>query len=147
MLRYAQAIVLIATCFGLFSCQQYSQGLEKSVTRADEVGAISALRTVLLAQRSYSLSNNGSYGTFQELVKAGALDAERFDAEKPKLRGYVLAMTITKGTSPEPDSFTLTADPETPGTQPGRHFFVDSSGMMHANPSQPASASDPPVSQ
>jgi hypothetical protein len=145
MLRY-KAIVLIAACFGVFSCQQYNQGLEKSVTRADEVGAISALRTVLLAQRSYSLSNNGSYGTFQELVKAGALDAERFDAEKPKLRGYVLAMTITKGSSPEPYSFTLTADLETPGTQPGRHFFVYSSGMMHANPTQPASVR-PPVSQ
>ena len=146
MLRYIKAVVLIAACFGLLSCQQYTQGLEKSVTRADEVGAISALRTVLLAQRSYSLSNNGSYATFPELVKVRALD-ERFDAETPKLRGYVLAMTITKGTATEPDTFTLTANPETPGTQPGRYFFVDSSGMIHVNPSQPATASDPPLGQ
>jgi hypothetical protein len=134
-------------CCAALACQSYNQGLVKSVARADETSAIAALHTVVLAQRTYSITNSGSYATFPQLVKAGALDA-RFDAETPKVKGYTLAMTVNaKGTGTE-DSFTLNADPDTTGPpQLGRHFFVDSTGMIHANPSQPATAADPPVSQ
>jgi len=146
MLKHGMTAVLLLVCVVALACQQYSKGLEQSVTRADEVGAISALRTVVLAQRTYSISNSGSYATFPQLVKIGSLD-QRFDSETPKLKGYVLAMTISKGAGTDPDSFTLSADPETPGTQPGRHFFVDSSGMIHVNPTQAATAADPPLGQ
>jgi len=146
MFRYGLTAVLLFVGCGALACQQYSQGLEKSVARADEVGAISALHTVVLAERNYSLSNSGAYATFQELVKTGALD-QRFDSETPRLNGYLLLMTVTKGAGTVPDSFTLSADPETPATKPGRHFFVDSQGMIHANPSQPATATDPPLGQ
>jgi len=146
MYRYLLTGVLLLLCCAAFACQPYTQTLEQSVTRADEVSAISALHTIVTAQGTYSISNSGGYGTFPQLVKAGALD-QRFDSETPKLRGYVLAMTITaKGAAPTEDSFTVSADPEA-GTQPARHFFVDSTGMMHANPTQPATAADPPVSQ
>jgi Tfp pilus assembly protein PilE len=147
MFRYLMIAVLLVSCCAGFACQPYTKSLEQSVSRADEVGAIAALHTIVLAQRTYSISNNGSFGTFPQLVKAGALD-QRFDAETPKLKGYVLAMAVTaKGTGAGEDSFTLSADPEGPGREPGRHFFVDSSGMIHANATQPATAIDPPVSQ
>jgi len=146
MIRDGFTAALLFYCCAALACESYTKGLEKSVTRADEVGAISALHTVVLAQRTYSITNNGGFGTFPQLVKAGALD-QRFDSEAPKLKGYVLVMTVTaKGAGTE-DSYTLSADPEGPGREPGRHFFVDASGMIHANPSQPATATDPPVSQ
>ena len=147
MFRNGMIAVLLLCCCAALSCQSYTQGLEQSVTRADEVGAISALHTISLAQRTYSMTNSGSFGTFPQLVKAGALDV-RFDSETPKLNGYLLVMTVTaKGSGSDEDSYTLNADPEGSGAQAGRHFFVDSSGMIHANPSKPATATDPPVSQ
>ena len=146
MLKYPLTALLLLACWAALGCQSYTKSLERSVTRADEVGAISALQTVVSAQRAYSLSNSGSFATFPELVKTGALD-QRFDSETPKLRGYVLVMTIAKGALPGEDSFTLSADPEGPGREPGRHFFVDSTGMIHANPSQPATITDPPLGQ
>ena len=100
----------------------------------------------MTAQRTYGISNSGGCATFPQLVKAGALD-QRFDSETPKVKGYVLVMSVSKGSGTEPDSYTVSADPETPATKTGRHFFVDSSGMIHVNPSQPATATDPPLGQ
>lgn len=138
-------VLLLISAVGL-ACQSYTKGLEQSVTRADEVGAISALHTIVLAERTYSITNSGSYATFPQLVKTGALDS-RFDAESPKLKGYVLVLTVSKGAGTGEDSYTLSADPEGPGREPGRHFLVDSSGMIHVNPTQSATATDPPLGQ
>ena len=147
MFSKGMTLVLLLCCCATLACQSYTQGLEQSVTRADEVGAISALHAIVVGQRTYSITNGGSFGTFPQLVKAGVLDA-RFDSETPKVKGYILVMAVTsKGAGSEEDSYTLNADPEGSGPQAGRHFFVDSSGMIHANPSKPATATDPPVSQ
>ena len=146
MSRYLMnAVLLLGSCATL-ACQSYTSGLEQSTTRVDETAVISAIHTIATAQRTYSISNSGSYATFQQLVQGGSLDS-RFDSDKPKIKGYVLAMTITKGAGAAEDSFTINADPEGAGPQAGRHFFTDPSGMIHVNPSQPATASDPPVSQ
>jgi Tfp pilus assembly protein PilE len=148
MSGYFKIGVLLSTCLGALACQSYTSGLQKSTTMADETAAISAIHTVATAERMYSISNSGSYATFQQLVKGGSLDA-RFDTEAPKIKGYVLSMTITpRAAGTEEDSFTINADPEATGPQAGgRHFFTDSSGMIHVNPSQPATASDPPLGQ
>ena len=147
MFRKGMTLVLLLCCCAALACQSYTQGLEQSVTRADEVGAISALHAIVVGQRTYSITNGGSFGTFPQLVKAGALDA-RFDSETPKIRGYALVMSITpKGSGSGEDSYTVSADPEASGPQAGRHFFVDSSGTIHVNPTQPATASDPQLGQ
>jgi Tfp pilus assembly protein PilE len=147
MFRYLIIAVLLLGCCAAGACQSYTSGLQKSTTLVDETAVISAIHTIANAQRMYSLSNSGSYATFQQLVQGGSLDS-RFDSDKPKIKGYVLAMNVTKGAGAAEDSYTLNADPEVSGPQAsGRHFFTDSSGMIHVNPSQPAAASDPPVSQ
>lgn len=147
MFRYGKIAFLLLGCCAALACESYNKGLVQSVARADEVGAVASLRTIILAQRTYSISNSGSYGTFPQLVKAGALDS-RFDSETPKVKGYTLAMTVTAKSAGTEDSFTVNADPDASGPpQSGRHFFADSSGMIHANPTQPATAADPPVSQ
>ena len=143
MSRYITIVVLIFGCWTIMSCQSYSSGLQQSVTRADETAAIAALHTISVSQRTYSVSNNGNYGTFAQLVKGGYLDS-RFDADKPNVKGYVLTMNV-----PGEGAYNCSADPEGAGPQAvGRHFYLDSaSGQIHVNPTQAATASDPTLGQ
>ena len=136
------ALLFFLTCTA-FACQSYTRTLQQSVERADETAAIAALRTLSNAQRTYSVSNNGAYGTFEQLVQGGFLDS-RFNSEKPKFKGYVLSMSVeTKGGD---GSYSVNADPEPP--QLGRHFYMDAdSGLIHINATQPASASDASLDQ
>lgn len=137
------ALVFLLTCTA-FACQSYTKGLQQSVERADETAAIGALRTVSVAQRTYSVSNEGKFGTFEQLVKGGFLDS-RFNSDKPKFKGYVLAMSVTNGEGAE-GSYSVNADPEPP--QQGRHLYMDSqSGLIHLNASRPAGAGDPSLDQ
>jgi len=136
------------TCFLLFicfflACQSYTKTLEQSVERADETAAIGALRTLSAAQRTYSVSNENSFGTFEKLVNGGFLDS-RFSSDHPKFRGYVLTMTVAGGK--EAGSYNVNADPEPP--LKGRHFYIDStSELIHTNPDRPAGAADPSLDQ
>lgn len=145
MLRYLLIALLIVVCCAVLSCQSYSEGMQQSVTKVDETVAIEALHAISTAQRTYSTSNGGSYGTFEQLVKGKYLD-ERFNSDKPKVKGYVLTMTATPEAAGSAASYTVNADPEPPQT--GRHFYLDSaSGVMHVNASQRATASDPATEQ
>jgi hypothetical protein len=119
--------------------------MQQSVTKVDETAAIGSLHAIAVAQRTYSTSNGGSYGTFAQLVQGSYLDA-RFNFDKPKVKGYALAMTATPETPGSAASYSVNADPEPP--QAGRHFYLDSaSGLIHVNASQPATASDPAAEQ
>ena len=129
-------LVLVFILVSYSGCQSYTEGLQKSVARADEASAIAALRNISTAERTYSVSNNGEYGTLQQLTEAGLLD-ERFNSPRP-LRDYVLPLNVTPG------SFAGNADPDTTRQLQGRHLYIDStSGVIHINDSQPASNSDP----
>src|SRR6267378_4365414 len=131
MARYPFIALLLIGCCVALSCQSYTSGLKQSVTRADETAALGALHTISVAQRTYSVSNGGGYGTFEQLVKAAYLDS-RFDSDKPKVKGYVLSMTVTsKGDGPAESSYSVNADAEAP--LEGRHFYLDSSGIVHVN--------------
>jgi hypothetical protein len=130
-------VVLVA----ITSCQSYSSGLQQSVTRVDETAAIGALRTILTAQRSYSITS-GDYGTFQQLTDAGLLDA-RFRGSNP-VKDYVLTLQVTqKAAGAQEGSYSCNADPAQPETRSGRHFYIDStSGQIHVNDAQPATVTD-----
>ncbi len=133
---------LLLVCL-VCACTPYTKTLEQSVERADETAAMSALRTAAVAQRTYSVSNEGTFGSFEQLVKGGFLDS-RYNSDKPKFKGYVLTMTVTNNS--DGGSYALNADPEPP--QQGRHFFMDStSGLIHSNGERPAGAADPTLDQ
>src|SRR2546425_5977206 len=146
MPRYLIIAILCFCCGAVLACKSYTSGLQQSVTRADETAGIAALHTISVAQRTYSTSNGGSYGTFEQLVGGGYLDS-RFSSDKPNVRGYVLSMTVTSES--EGSRYAVNADPEGAGPQAaGRHFYLDStSGLIHVNSSQPASARDPALDQ
>jgi hypothetical protein len=140
MFRFALLATAISMCLFSLSCQDYSSGLQKTVTRADETVATGTLRTIALSQQTYSVTNGGDYGTFQQLVAGGYLD-DRFNSDKPALKNYVLTMEVSKGD--QGPFYTCNADPAGEGPQ-GRHFYIDSrSNALHVNSTQTASASDP----
>ena len=136
------AMLLLAFSFAV-SCQSYTESLEKSVDRADEIGAIAMLRAIALAERTYSISNNGEFGTLQQLADGGFLD-RRYVTSKP-VRDYVITLNVTPRQGGQPEgSFTVNADPEKPAEKFGRHLYMDStSNVIHVNATEPATASDP----
>ncbi len=132
----ALALVLCILALPLFlNCQSYTTGLQKTRTKADETAIIGTLRTIATAQRAYSVSTGGDYGSFSQLTENGFLD-DRFGSEKPVVQDYELTMTA------EGKEFRCHADPA--NQQEGRHFYIDSTSLLiRVNPSAPASASDP----
>lgn len=144
MCRFAGLALILLLTITSFSCQSYTTGLQKGMAHADETAATGALRTIAIAQRTYSVTSGGDFGTFPQLCEGDYLDA-RFNAEKPAIKDYVLTMTVTAKTAGQPEGFySCNADPVATGAQAGRHFYIDSrSGALHANPDRPATADDP----
>ena len=124
------------------SCQSYTSGLQRSVVRANETAAIALLRTISIAERTYSLSNDGEYATLKQLVDSGFLDA-RYGGEKP-LRDYVITLKVTpKAPGAAEGSYTCNMDPDKTGEIVGRHLYIDSTtSSIHINDSQPATPTD-----
>src|SRR5882672_5939864 len=115
-------LALTLLCTASLSCQSYSTGLQKGVTGADETAAKGALHAIAVAQRTYSVSNSGDYGTFQQLCGGDYLDS-RFNSSKPAIKDYVLTMAVTPKTEGQPEGFySCNADPIRTGPQAGSHF-------------------------
>lgn len=143
MLRRSLICLLISASLGSIQCQKYTTGMQQSLARADEAVAITTLRSITVAQRAYSLTNDGNYGTFEQLVQGGYLDT-RFNSSKPKIKDHVFSMTVNpKEPSAVEGFYSCNADPESAGERAGRHFYIDSSSPnIHVNATQTASASD-----
>lgn len=127
------------------ACQDYSTGLQNTVTKVDETVASGTLRTLAAAQQTYSVTNGGNYATFQQLYDANYLDV-RFKSDDPaaksrRLKDYVL--TIEVGSDSDGPYYRCNADPVPP--KEGRHFYIDSTNAMRSNPTAPASITDPVV--
>ncbi len=145
MAKFAALSFSILACVASFACSSYTTGIQQSVARADEIGAITTLRSISMAQQAYSVTHGGAFGTFPQLVEGGYLE-KRFNSDAPKIKGYVLTMTVTPGSGASPDFFRCNADPgdDDAGTV-GRHFYFDSaSPEIKVNSTQPASAADAP---
>jgi hypothetical protein len=137
-------LTLLAIPFLFFSgCQSYTTGLKQSVDRTDETVAITALRNISTAQRTYSISHEGEYGSLSQLAEAGYLDA-RYSSNRP-LKEYVLTLTVKPKSEGAPEgSYSCNADPDA-GLQ-GRHYYIDSeSGVIRVNETRQASATDPAI--
>ena len=142
MLRPLTLCVLVVCATSLNCSKPYTTTLEKGLSGANETVAITTLRTIASAQTTYSVTNGGDYGTFEQLAAGGYLD-KRFDSSAPKLSGYVLNMTVSSKSSGASESFySCRADPD-PANISGRHFYIDSTSReLHVNATQPASAND-----
>lgn len=144
MIRLFGVALLLLTVGGSFACQTYTDTLVESPRRVDERVAVSTLRSIGQAQTAFSLTNSGDYGTFEQLVAGGHLDA-RFNSSQPRIYGYFLTMTVSNRSSGASESsYECNADPDPAVNPAGRHFYLGSdSPELRVNPNAPASANDP----
>jgi len=126
-------------------------GWKAAVKAANEAAAIKTLRTIAEQQMLYYNSHQRTaFGTFDEMLKENMLD-KRFEGTTPVVEGYVFQMrVIPKSTTNQP-GYAVNADPQvTEGVSATgkNHFYFDSdSNTIHVNPTQPATATDPPIGQ
>ena len=104
---------------------------------ANEVAAISALRTLCTAQTHYRM-RFGSYASLTDLTATTTIDDSFSDALRS---GY----QFTSAAAPTASRWELNADPQTPGITGDRHFFVDHSGVIRFQEAGTANASDPAI--
>ncbi len=118
------------------------------IRRGNETAAIQTLTTIKQLQADYSLGHRGEYGSFDQLIKEGALD-KRFEGDKPVVSGYIFTMKVTPKSSGQAATYNVNADPQqTEGvTATGkRHFYFDPSiSTIRENPDQQATATDEPI--
>jgi hypothetical protein len=98
----------------------------------------------------YNAHQRSKFGTFDEMLKEGLLDA-RFSGGTPVVEGYVFNMrVIPKSTTTQP-GFAVNADPQVTegvGATGKNHFYLDSdSNTIHVNGTQAATVADPPIGQ
>jgi Tfp pilus assembly protein PilE len=146
MLRSMLLALTILCCIASLSCQTDSTGLQQSVARADETAARAALHAIAVAQQTYSVTNDGEFGNFQQLCEAGYMDS-RFNSSQPTVKDYLFTMEVTsKAAGKTGGFFSCKADPVATAAKIGTHYYIDStSSELHANPNAPASANDPVV--
>jgi hypothetical protein len=141
-------------------CVVFSQGCGDSVEQttnayikarpgADEAAIAMTLKQIASAQQNYLLTRaSNSYGTFDQLVEAGFLDA-RFKGSAPVTHGYVFNMKLVEARDGQSPSFSVNADPQPSRERPvtgTRHYYLDSSASaIRVNPDRPATASDAPL--
>ena len=141
MIRFVGTVILTLAVASLLSCQSYSTGLQQSLDSAGDTTAIMALKTISTTQQTYAASNDGTYASFQQLCETGYLDS-RFNSTNPQVGGYVFSMNVGD------KSFSCNADPAPGRGKSLRHLYIDStSDEIHANPTQPATATDPGLNQ
>lgn len=126
-------------------------GWKAAVKTANEAAAIKTLNTIAEQQVLYYNSHHrSSFGTFDEMLKAGLLD-NRFSGTAPVVDGYVFNMRVIPKTTTSQAGFAVNADPqitESFGATGKNHFYLDSgSRIVHVNSTQPATAADPPIGQ
>lgn len=147
---YLSTRVLLLCVLFLAGCGTSRESVNsytRTNTAADEASAAQTLKTIAAAQMSF-FAGHGEYGSFEDLTSGGLLD-NRFAGHTPEVGGYVYTIKLAPSSGSEPAMFAVYADPKTNasgGAAPSaaRHLYMDStSGVIHANASQQAQASDP----
>jgi prepilin-type N-terminal cleavage/methylation domain-containing protein len=126
-------------------------GWKAAVKAANEAAAIKNLRTISEQQMLYfNAHQRSSFGTFEEMRKENLLDS-KWDSTTPVVEGYVFNMKVIPKSTSQQAGYTINADPQVSegvGATGKNHYFIDSnSSTTHVNPTQPATAADPPIGQ
>jgi Tfp pilus assembly protein PilE len=110
----------------------------------NEAATVQNLKTIAAVQIQYYNTHNRTFGTFDQLIKDGLLDA-RFAGDLPLVDGYTFTLKVTTRTASVKTSYTLNADPQS-GASGRNHFYLDSTSFaINVNADQPAGPNDPPL--
>jgi Tfp pilus assembly protein PilE len=138
-------VLLIAIVIGIVVAAGFVSW-KAAVRSGNEAAALQHLKTITAAELQYYHLHTRTFGTFDQLIKDGLLDA-RFSGDLPVVDGYTFSLKVTPKTASVQTWYALNADPK--GTSTGKnHFYVDpTAAAIHLNADQPARASDPPVAE
>lgn len=133
--------IFMPACGG--GAQETANVYTKARPAADAGAALMTLKQIANAQQTYFARTGNAYGTFDQLVDAGALD-QRFAGASPVVNGYVFTMKVTPAQA-DKSAYSVSADPQPAGgpATGTRHYFMDASGVIHYNETQAASSTDP----
>jgi hypothetical protein len=106
-----------------------------AVIAANEMAAMSRLRSIVSAEISYQMESGGEYASLDTLIQKGNMG----DPSHGKLTGYRIEVRV------KPGGFEATAVPERYGVTGKRSFYVDESRQLRGSDKSgaQASASDP----
>jgi prepilin-type N-terminal cleavage/methylation domain-containing protein len=119
------------------------------IRSGNETTAAQSVDNIRKFQAQYASRNKGNFATFDELIERVSLD-EKFAGERPVVNGYVFTMNVVPGSTANPPSYSINADPQVSeglsatGT---RHFYTDSSlsSIKGTDENRPAKADDPAI--
>jgi prepilin-type N-terminal cleavage/methylation domain-containing protein len=117
----------------------------------NEAAAVSSLRTLNSSCVTYAMLYGGYPKSLSNLGPGGAPNSASADLIDAVLAsgaksGYVFAYTAgATGVSGNVLSYSITANPMTPGTTGQRGFFTDQSGVIRAHTAGAADASSTPI--
>ncbi len=118
------------------------------IRSGNEAAAATILDRMRMYQAQYASRHKGRFGSFDELIAAGALDSQ-YAGDAPVVNGYVFTLEIVEPTSSAPASYKVWADPQvsTGLTATGNRFFFTSSsiGTIKAKEGEKASENDPSI--
>ena len=125
----------------------------KSKMLANEASAVQSLRNIVTAEVVYSttygidfsngLASLSGTGINPDQNNAGLIDEYLASGLKS---GYVFTFSaLTTDAQGHPSTYSMTADPQVPGTSGMRHFYTDQSCVIRSNDSVPAGPGDPPI--
>jgi prepilin-type N-terminal cleavage/methylation domain-containing protein len=122
-------------------------GWKQGIKSANENAAIQQLEALRKIQADYSLGHRGDYGTFEQLVKSGSLEDERFATDPPSVQGYVYTMKVTPAGNGQRAFYIINADPMDGGSGVN-HFYIDPDvSTVRVNQDKPAAPTDPPLTK
>ncbi len=141
------AIILIIAAIAI-------PNLLRSRIAANEASAVQSMRTITTVQNTFNSSYGVGYsGSLAALGPPGgggvpsAAAADLIDSvfAGGVKSGYIFTYVPAAAIAGIIYSYVLNADPVTPGTTGQRHFFTDQSGVIRANPTAKAAATDTPI--
>jgi prepilin-type N-terminal cleavage/methylation domain-containing protein len=120
------------------------------VKNGNETTAVQTLSTIRTCQTGYAGKNRGRFATFEELVRTGCLEGDKFTTNPPVINGYIYTIKVEEPSGTRPAFYSINADPQVGEgiTATGnRHFYYDSTlgGIKATDENRPAKADDPSI--
>lgn len=120
------------------------------VKNGNETTAVQTLSTIRTCQSGYAGKHQGRFAGFEELVKSGCIEGDKFNGTTPVINGYIYTMKVEEPSGTKPAFYSINADPQVGEgiTATGnRHFYFDSSlgGIKATDENRPAKPDDPSI--
>ena len=143
-MRTIKAAIILVVATTMSACMMMAQKTEDKrpeqlpqVTAANEMAAISRLRSIATAEMAYMMESATEYATLGELIEKGLIG----DPNDGKLANYKFDIKVKSG------GFEATAVPLRYGVSGKRSFIVDETRIVRGadHKGDPADTSDPQV--